>query len=134
MPRCAAETSRVTGRGGTADAFARGVAEFNRGEFFASHESWEAIWLGAPEPEKTFLQGITQVAAAFHHHTRGNLDGAASLLRRGLEKLDRFPAAFRGIRLDALRSTAKEWLAMLSGAQPTPAAYPQIKWAETKPR
>jgi hypothetical protein len=27
------------------------------------------VWLVAEEPEKTFLQGLIQVAAAFHHFT-----------------------------------------------------------------
>lgn len=123
----------MTSHDGTQDAFARGVEQFNRREFFESHESWETIWLGAVEPEKTFLQGITQVAAAFHHLSRENRDGAESLLRRGLEKLERFPAQFRGIELGELRATAKRWLSALqAGASPEPDRLPRIEWIEAR--
>jgi hypothetical protein len=105
--------------------FARGIAQFNRGEFFASHETWEEIWLAAPEPDKTFLQGIIQVAAALHHYTRGNLAGAESLLRVGLKKLEQFPADYRQIQLEPLRESARRWIVALqrneaSGAEPFP--------------
>ena len=50
----------------------RGVAHFNAQEYFEAHEVWEELWLVAREPEKTFLQGLIQVAAAFHHHAREN--------------------------------------------------------------
>ena len=112
-------------------AFARGVGQFNRREFFDSHESWEAIWLAAPEPEKTFLQGIIQVAAAFHHFERGNREGAESLLRQGLVKLERFPEKYHGIRLEELRLPARKWLAALErGESPGRDSLPRIEWAE----
>lgn len=91
------------------DAWRRGIEQFNRREFFACHESWEQIWLPAPEPDKTFLQGIIQVACAFHHELRGNRAGAESLLRRGLAKIEQFPADYRGIALGAVRATARRW-------------------------
>jgi predicted metal-dependent hydrolase len=114
------------------DLFARGIAQFNRGEFFASHETWEEIWLAALEPDKTFLQGIIQVAAALHHYTRGNLAGAESLLRVGLKKLEQFPADYRQIQLKPLREASRHWIVALeqgaaSGAEP----FPQIVLAVT---
>jgi len=63
----------------------------------------------APEPDKTFLQGIIQVACAFHHHLHGNQAGAQSLLRRGLAKLQPFAADYRGIDVEALRTAAHRW-------------------------
>ncbi len=91
------------------DPWLRGIEQFNRREFFECHESWETIWLPAPEPDRTFLQGIIQVACAFHHDLRGNRTGAESLLRRGLEKIERFPADYRGLDVEALRVTARRW-------------------------
>jgi predicted metal-dependent hydrolase len=91
------------------DAWRRGIEQFNRREFFECHESWEQIWLPAPEPDKTFLQGIIQVACAFHHELHGNRAGAESLLRRGLAKVEPFPAGYRGIELEAVRATARRW-------------------------
>ncbi|MFZ0821649.1 MAG: DUF309 domain-containing protein [Candidatus Acidiferrales bacterium] len=95
--------------------FQHGVSLFNHKKFFEAHEAWEEIWLHAKSPEKTFLQGLIQVTAAFHHHSRGNLHGMESLLRRGLAKLDEFPASHRGLRIGALRASARAWLAALDG-------------------
>jgi uncharacterized protein len=97
-------------------AFRRGIEQFNSGHFFEAHETWEEIWLQSPEPDKTFLQGIIQITAAFHHHSRGNLRGARSLLEAGLARLDRFPDAHRGIALVALRAGARAWVASLADA------------------
>jgi len=107
--------------------FGRGVEQFNRGQFFEAHETWEEIWLAAAEPERTFLQGIIQVAAAFHHYQRSNRAGAQSLLEAGLNKLECFPATHRGIRLDELRAAGKRWVAELAaGRSPGNEQFPHI--------
>ncbi|HEY6443422.1 MAG TPA: DUF309 domain-containing protein [Candidatus Acidoferrales bacterium] len=95
---------------GDESRFARGVAHFNAQEYFEAHEVWEELWLAAREPEKTFLQGLIQVAAAFHHHRRENARGARSLLAAGIAKLQGFPDDYRGIAVDDLRTEAKSWL------------------------
>jgi uncharacterized protein len=87
--------------------FQRGIELFNAQKFFEAHEVWEELWLAEREPEKTFLQGMIQVAAAFHHHCRGNLSGTRSLLAAGLVKLLRFPDNHRGVALAKLRSEAE---------------------------
>lgn len=108
--------------------FRDGIGQFNRGQFFEAHETWEEIWLAAPEPERTFLQGIIQLAAAFHHLQRGNRTGALSLLEAGLKKLDPFQPIHRGIQLDLLCASAREWVRDLSeGRRPQPAQRPQIR-------
>ncbi len=113
------------------EKFRQGLAQFNRGRFFDAHETWEEIWLPAREPEKTFLQGIIQVAAAFHHYTRGNREGTRSLLAAGLKKLGRFAAHHRGLRLEELRAAARRWLAALdAGKDPERKEFPQIGWVQ----
>jgi hypothetical protein len=100
--------------------FARGIAHFNAQKYFEAHEVWEELWLVAAEPEKTFLQGLIQVAAAFHHHARENARGARSLLAAGVAKLQGFPEDHRGIALNDLRTEAKSWLEKIeagSGAE-----------------
>jgi uncharacterized protein len=110
-----------------ATAFLRGIEQFNRGEFFAAHETWEAIWLTASGTDRDFLQGIIQLAAAFHHWRGGNAEGALSLLRRGLNKLAAFPRTYRGIRLDRLREQARSWAEILAaGAVVPPGRLPKI--------
>jgi predicted metal-dependent hydrolase len=108
--------------------FARGIAQFNARLFFEAHETWEEIWLPAPEPEKTFLQGLIQVAAAFHHYGRKNRAGAKSLLAAGLAKLEAFPEDHHGLELEALRIAGRQWKkAFHVGADPGPDKLPQIE-------
>ena len=107
--------------------FRAGLDQFNTGRFFDAHETWEEIWLASHEPEKTFLQGIIQIAAAFHHYQRGNLRGTRSLIEAGLRRLERFPAAHRGIELEHLRGSARHWAAQLgAGHDPGHASLPRI--------
>lgn len=109
-------------------AFRRGIEQFNTGRFFEAHETWEEVWLRSPDPEKTFLQGIIQVAAAFHHYSHGNTRGARNLLEAGLARLARFPQAHRGIELAALRAAGQNWAASLAaGRLPGPETLPQIR-------
>lgn len=100
---------------------------FNSGEFFKAHEAWEEIWLAAPPDEKLFLQGLIQLAAAFHHYSRGNRGGARSLATAALEKLEKCPEAFGGVNLAALRDAARSWLNAPRNHPPcVPVPTPQI--------
>ena len=96
-----------------AEKFKLGVADFNAGRFFEAHEVWEELWLAATEPEKTFLQGLIQVAAAFHHHGRRNARGTRSLLTAGIAKLAGCPDDFHGVAIAELRNDAERWIEML---------------------
>lgn len=108
-------------------ALAEGLACYRRGEFFAAHELWESVWLTLAEPEKSFLQGLIQITAAFHHLQSGNSAGAASLLRRALRRLEVSPANFGRIAVTRLCDQIREKLrAMASGAEPDAAASPRI--------
>jgi uncharacterized protein len=100
-----------------AELFARGIELFNTRYFFEAHEAWEEIWLHTEPPEKTFLQGLIQVTAAFHHHSRENLRGTKSLLCAGLLKLEDFPPHHRGLNIEKLREVARRWLAALDRAE-----------------
>jgi len=75
-----------------------------------------------------FLQGLIQLAAAFHHYTRGNRNGTKSLLEAGLKKLEKIPDEFRGVNLHALCSAANAWLAILAtGKIAVPSILPRIE-------
>jgi uncharacterized protein len=116
------------------EKFQRGVSHFNAREFFEAHEVWEEIWLVESEPEKTFLQGIIQIAAAFHHYSRANTDGAESLLAAGIVKLSRFPAHHRGLAIEDLRTAAKRWARSIGeGDKPEHAEIPQLRWSKALP-
>ncbi|HEV2722559.1 MAG TPA: DUF309 domain-containing protein [Thermoanaerobaculia bacterium] len=77
--------------------FREGVAHFNATEFWHAHESWETLWLASTSDVKQFLQGLIQVAAAFHHVKRGTLSGATRLFEAGMAKLAPFPHGFCGL-------------------------------------
>ena len=99
---------------------AEGLRCYRDGEFFLAHEHWEGVWLKCEEPEKTFLQALIQITAAFHHLQRKNLKGAASLLRASLRRLDSFPSAYGGIEVEAVRESGREWLWALDRGEPSP--------------
>ncbi|MDJ1181780.1 DUF309 domain-containing protein [Roseofilum casamattae] len=70
--------------------FWHGVEQFNQEEFYACHDTLEAIWLEASEPERTLYQGILQVAVGIYHLGNENLRGAAILLGEGMGRLSRY--------------------------------------------
>lgn len=107
-----------------------GVRLFNSRRYFEAHEALEAVWLTSTGDRRTLLQGLIQVAAAFHHQTRGNRAGARSLLRKGRSKLDAFGAEFEGIDLGAFRRELRLWQKHLDASSlpaTPPATPPQIR-------
>jgi uncharacterized protein len=95
--------------------FRKGLEAFNSGRFYDAHELWEEVWLETLNPEKMFLQGLIQVAAAFHHYSRANRQGTQNLLHAGLAKIERFPHAHKGLEVERLRIAVRRWLAALEG-------------------
>lgn len=106
---------------------AEGLRLYRAGEFFAAHEAWESVWLGSREPDKTFLQALIQVTAAFHHLTRKNRRGAAILLQAGLERLERYPEPYRDLSVAALCDDIRERLRSLEGGEPAPPISIRVK-------
>ena len=94
-----------------------GLEAFNSARFYEAHEHWEEVWLATPAPEKMFLQGLIQVAAAFHHYSRANQQGTRNLLHAGLLKLDRFPEGHGGLEIEALREEVHRWLSALDAGE-----------------
>src|SRR5258708_36112879 len=82
--------------------YQKGLEAFNSAHFYDAHEHWEEVWLETPNPDKMFLQGLIQVAAAFHHYSRANLQGTRNLLQAGLLKLNCFPEVHGGVGIWAL--------------------------------
>jgi predicted metal-dependent hydrolase len=102
------------------DGYHRGIRLFNAREFYDAHEVWEDVWRESQGPEKRFLQGLIQVAVAFHHHSTGNVAGACSLLERGSKNLAACPPEFGGIRANALLKSLREWRIALAGSGEPP--------------
>lgn len=90
---------------------AEGVALFNAGEYWESHEAWEKIWQRHPtQPWRYFVQGLIQAAAAHHQLQRGIWHGVIKHLHNALAKLDVAPDNFGGLALDDFRAYLHELL------------------------
>jgi uncharacterized protein len=112
----------------TEGPLAAGLRLYEAQEFFAAHEEWESVWLKSPEPEKTFLQGLIQVTAAFHHLQRNNRLGTLLLLQAALLRLDRYPASFGGISVMSLRNDVRACLLKLEVREnSSPVVAPRIR-------
>jgi predicted metal-dependent hydrolase len=116
MLACSVESQPMT-FDWTEGALAEGLRLYDAGEFFTAHEAWESVWLKAPEPEKTFLQGLIQVTAAFHHFQRNNSLGTVLLLQAALRRLDRYPPGFGGISVTLVCDDVRECLRTLEAGE-----------------
>jgi predicted metal-dependent hydrolase len=107
---------------------ARGVELFNAREFWHAHEAWEELWLVATGDEKQFLQGLIQLAAAYHHVKRGTSPrGAVRLFDAALRRLAPFPPLHDGVdRDDAVRAAARHREEIASGASIDGGEYPKL--------
>jgi len=100
--------------------YRRGIALFNRAEFFQAHEVLEDIWRAAPAEEKKFLQGLVQVAVAFHHYSTGNFVGMRSVMDRAMRNLTGHPQRMEGIQLAPLMRSLAQWRKAVDSGQPRP--------------
>jgi hypothetical protein len=90
------------------EALARGIEHFNAGRYFQAHEAWEEGWHPAPELERDFWQGLTQVAVGLTHRQRGNPHGAATLLRRGARRLGHYGETHMGVPVGMISTFAAD--------------------------
>ncbi|MDZ8139496.1 MAG: DUF309 domain-containing protein [Nostoc sp. DedQUE04] len=98
--------------------FWQGVEQFNSGQFYACHDTLEALWIEASEPEKSFYQGILQIAVALYHLENRNWRGAVILLGEGSNRLRRYPSSYSGIDVDELLSESAVLLTTLQQIGP----------------
>jgi predicted metal-dependent hydrolase len=99
--------------------FVGGLDLFNRAHFFDAHEVLEDVWRAAPDDRslRRHLQGIVQLAVAFHHHSKGNFVGARSVLERGMQNLDGAERSFPSLDLDQLRAELAIWRRYLENCE-----------------
>jgi predicted metal-dependent hydrolase len=99
-----------------------GLALFNAGRFFDAHEILEDAWREVPRhsPLRRHLQGLVQLAVAFHHESTGNHVGARSVLERAMRNLNGADSSFPDLDLDRLRAALEDWQKHLAGAAPRP--------------
>lgn len=95
-------------------AFQQGVAEFNRQEFYACHDTLEALWMESGEPQKRFYQGILQIAVGCYHLGNLNWRGAVILLGEGTRRIWDYQPTYENIDVTRLLD---ESLALLQALQ-----------------
>lgn len=92
------------------EEFWQGIDQFNRSEFYACHDTLEAIWIEAPTFEKKFYQGILQIAVGLYHLGNHNWRGAVILMGEGLNRLQEYQPEYGGIDVEQLIDDTAEFL------------------------
>lgn len=82
--------------------FLRGLAEFQAGQFYPCHDTLEALWMDAIEPDKTFIQGILQLAVACYHLSNSNQRGSMILLGEGIKRLRDYQPIYETVNVETL--------------------------------
>ncbi|WP_310425418.1 DUF309 domain-containing protein [Chamaesiphon sp. VAR_48_metabat_135_sub] len=75
----------------------KGINEFNAGEYYACHDTLEALWMDSIDPDKKFYQGVLQIAVACYHLHNRNWRGAVTLLGEGIGRLPYYQPIYAGI-------------------------------------
>lgn len=106
-----------------------GIELFNAQRFWHAHEAWERDWLVAEGDEKLFLQGLIQLAAAYHHVQRGTYSGGIRLFDAALGKLSRVPAGYAGVdREKAVTLGAQHREQIARGEHIAAVAFPKLRY------
>jgi predicted metal-dependent hydrolase len=102
--------------------FWQGIEQFNAGQFYACHDILEALWIDSIEPDKTFYQGILQIAVGLYHLGNRNWRGAMILLGEGSNRLRRYLPSYGGINVEELFTQSVDLLKTLQQASLEPIA------------
>jgi uncharacterized protein len=108
----------VTKCGVRKDELARGIELFNEEHFFEAHEVLEDVWRDAPSAEKRFLQGLVQLAVAFHHHSTGNRVGSHSVMARALGNISSHPEGLHNLHTREIVESVAPFLHALEQHRP----------------
>src|SRR6266550_3858742 len=98
--------------------------------FPPEHEVLEAVWKTAKGDTRQALQGVIQIAVAYHHLSHGNSRGARTLMTEGRGRLERVPSSVLWpLDVGALLDATAPWATALVGRRPTPPAHPLLALA-----
>ena len=87
-----------------------GIAQFNRGDFFAQHETLEDLWREERRDVRRLYQGILQIGVSLYHIQRLNHHGAVYMLTRGTSYLRPFSLICQSIDVADLLTQASKVL------------------------
>jgi hypothetical protein len=102
-----------------AESLAEAQRLIDEGRPFHAHEVLEGTWKAAPDAERDLWQGLAQLAVGLTHRARGNPVGAATLLRRGADRIAPYAGdPPHGVDVAGLVSTARALAADPSRTDP----------------
>ncbi len=103
---------------------------WNGERFFDAHEALEPRWI---ECRDRGLRGLIQLAAAFHHLSKGNVKGARTMLERAIIRLTYPGNAPCAIAQEPLAQYAARTLTLLDLAAPAEiiASRPRLTLSRT---
>jgi predicted metal-dependent hydrolase len=82
--------------------FEEAIAQFNDGDYYACHDTLEAIWNDSWQSDRAFYQGILQIAVGLYHLKNQNWHGAAILLGEGTSRLPPYLPEYLSIDVEGL--------------------------------
>nr|WP_055075308.1 DUF309 domain-containing protein [Pseudanabaena sp. 'Roaring Creek'] len=82
--------------------FEEAIALFNSGDYYACHDTLEAIWNDAWQSDRAFYQGILQIAVGLYHLKGQNWHGATILLGEGTSRLPIYLPDYQSIDVERL--------------------------------
>ena len=93
---------------GKIEAIKRAAELFNDEKYWSAHEALEGVWKGASGNEKSVLNGIILVAAAFVHDEKDEPEVCLSILERARKKLEGTGGKYHGIDIDRTKDRISE--------------------------
>jgi uncharacterized protein len=91
----------------------QGIGEFNDRQYYACHDTLEALWMDAVDPDKKFYQGVLQIAVGCYHLNNRNWRGAVTLLGEGIGRLPYYQPVYAGIDVTRLIRDSSQLLQTL---------------------
>ncbi len=112
-----------------APLYLEGIEQFNKRNYFQSHELWEELWVSEEEPNKTFYKGLIQAAVALYHYEKGNVHGAKKLLGGSQAYLAPYVPHYAGLDVERFLAEMGRCLAGVVDLQnrPSPEERQSIK-------
>lgn len=107
-----------------------GIALFNQGKFFDSHEVLESFYHETDHENKAFVEGLIGLAAAYRLFCDfGEIKGPVRMIYQALIRLENYQPAFLQVQVKELCQKAEAWAqaAEAAGAAPSASDIPKIK-------
>ena len=103
-----------------------GTRQFNHGDYFEQHETFERLWKEEQRDVRRLYQGILQIGVAMYHLQNCNHHGAVYMLRRGSMYLEAFTPRCQSVDVANLLVQASRILQVVERLGP--AKLKQFDW------